>query len=150
LVLNSCQKGQLNAEGRSGAMKSIDSVGALVGRFLIAFIFIGSGLQKFTHPDMMIQYMTLGRVPWPGVSLYLAAIVEVGGGFALFLGVRTRSAALLLFLFLIPTTILFHVVPGDPMNRIEMLKNMAIMGGLLMVATQGGGALTLDNVRRPS
>ena len=131
-------------------MKSINSIGALLGRFLMGFIFIGSGLQKLGHPDMMIQYMTLARVPFPGVSLYLAAIVEVVGGFALFLGVMTRSAALLLFLFLIPTTILFHVVPGDPMNRIEMLKNMAIMGGLLMVATQGGGALTFDNARRSS
>ncbi|MFZ0887308.1 MAG: DoxX family protein [Candidatus Binataceae bacterium] len=131
-------------------MKSINSVGALVGRFLIALIFILSSLQKFTHPDMMIQYMTLARVPLPGVSLYLAAIVEVVGGLTLLLGVLTRSAALLLFLFLIPTTILFHVVPGDPMNRIEVLKNMAIMGGLLIVATQGGGALTLDNLRRSS
>ena len=131
-------------------MKSIDSVGALVGRFLIAFIFIGSGLLKFLHPEMTLEYMILARVPLPGVSLYLAAIVEVVGGFALFLGVLTRSAALLLFLFLIPTTILFHVMPGDPMNRIQVLKNMAIMGGLLMVAAQGGGALTLDNARRSS
>jgi len=131
-------------------MKSIDSVGALVGRFLIAFIFIGSGLLKFLHPEMTLEYMTLARVPLPGVSLYLAAIVEVVGGFALFLGVLTRSAALLLFLYLIPITVLFHVVPGDPMNRIQMLKNMAIMGGLLMVATQGGGALTFDNARRSS
>ena len=131
-------------------MKSIDSVGALVGRFLIAFIFIGSGLLKFLHPEMTLEYMILARVPLPEVSLYLAAIVEVVGGFALFLGVLTRSAALLLFLYLIPITVLFHVVPGDPMNRIQMLKNMAIMGGLLMVATQGGGALTFDNARRPS
>jgi putative oxidoreductase len=125
-------------------MNSLNDVGALVGRILMALIFLLSGINKFIQPAMMLAYMRMNGVPAAQPLLYLTAIVEVVGGLALLIGFRARWAALLVFLWLIPVTLMMHAIPGGQMNQVEVMKNLAIMGGLLVLASHGPGAYSID------
>jgi uncharacterized membrane protein YphA (DoxX/SURF4 family) len=88
-----------------------------------------------------------------GTSVLAAAIVfEVVGGLSVLLGYRARLGALMLIVFLVPATMIFHNPAGlEGMARqvemINMMKNFTIMGGLMMVLAFGGGPLSLDNRR---
>lgn len=125
-------------------MKSLNDIGTLVGRILLAAIFLFSALGKFTQPAMIEGYMKLNGVPAVELLLYASAIIEVVGGLLILVGFRARAGALLLFLWLIPVTIMMHAIPGGRLNQVEVLKNLAIMGGLLILATQGPGAYSVD------
>jgi putative oxidoreductase len=124
-------------------MNRINDAAALVGRVLLVLVFIGSGSQKFAHPQMFAALMAGDGVPLVTPLLYLSAIIEVGGGVLILLGIYARWLALLLFLFLIPVTIMIHIIPGGMMNQIQMMKNLAIMGGLLMLFANGPGAYSV-------
>jgi len=127
---------------------------AVPGRFLISVIFLLSGFGKIANFSNMAGYMASKGAPAPKVLLAIAAAAELAGGLSLLLGLWTRVGALGLFVFLIPTTLMFHnfwaVAAGmEQMNQqAHFLKNLAIMGGLLMVAAYGPGPLSLDSTRR--
>jgi putative oxidoreductase len=125
-------------------MNSLNKVGVLVGRILMALIFLLSGIGKFAQPAMSLAYMKMNGVPAAQPLLYLSAIIEIAGGLTLLIGFRARWAALILFLWLIPVTLMMHAIPGGQMNQVEMMKNLAIMGGLLIVAAQGAGAYSVS------
>jgi putative oxidoreductase len=74
----------------------------------------------------------------------LSVVVELLGGVMLIAGWRAELASLVMFLWMIPVTIVFHVSTGQ---TIEWEKNLAIMGGLLMVAALGPGGLSLGGGR---
>ena len=97
-----------------------------------------------TQPAMIEGYMKLNGVPAVELLLYASAIIEIVGGLLILVGFRARAGALLLFLWLIPVTIMMHAIPGGRLNQVEVLKNLAIMGGLLILATQGPGAYSVD------
>jgi putative oxidoreductase len=126
---------------------------SLVSRVLIALIFLVSGFGKLTHFGYMANIAASAGLPFPQFSLAMATVLEIGGGLALLVGFETRWVALALALFLIPTTILFHAANiGDPaqaqMQTVEVLKNLAIMGGLLKFYLDGAGSLAIDNRRK--
>ncbi|MGH7778497.1 MAG: DoxX family protein [Candidatus Binataceae bacterium] len=130
-------------------MQGLDKTGALVGRILIAAIFILSGATKLGHAAGMAGYMAAHHIPGSMAEflVYVAGIIELAGGLMLVFGFRARIAAIVLFLYLIPVTILFHIMPGGMMNQVNTMKNLAIMGGLLMVASMGPGAFSMDVMR---
>jgi putative oxidoreductase len=70
------------------------------------------------------------------VLLAAAVVLMVVGSVLVISGLRARLGAILLLLFLVPTTLLFHGDVADPQERIQLLKNLSIMGGLLMVANR--------------
>jgi putative oxidoreductase len=123
---------------------------ALVGRILLAIIFIVSGFGKITGYDGTAGYMAAKGMPMVQVLLPLTILVELGGALLLLVGFKARWAALLLFLFMIPVTLIFHAFWGLPdanaaqMQQIHFLKNLAIMGGMLMVYAFGPGTLSVD------
>lgn len=119
----------------------------LFGRLLFALIFLVSGVQKVVN--FGVQHARLEAQGFPLAVLFLvgAILVEVIGALFLIAGFRTRWAALLLFLYLIPTTLVFHSDFGDPQQAINFLKNLAIMGGLLFAAAHGPGAVSVDAQR---
>jgi putative oxidoreductase len=83
------------------------------------------------------------------VFLVAAALVELAGGLSILLGCWARLGALALFLLLIPTTLIFHdfwAYEGmDRMNQMQhFMKNLTIMGGLLMVVGLGPGSFSVD------
>ena len=116
----------------------------LIGRLLLAAIFLMSGFNKIMSPEATQQYMAAHGMPATGLFLVGAIVVEVGAGLALLLGLWTRLAATALFLFMIPTTLIFHTNFADPNQMIHFLKNLAMMGGLVYVAAYGAGQISLD------
>lgn len=118
---------------------------SLVGRILLAGMFLLSGLNKIADPGGTQQYMAAMGMTWLTGLFYVGAILlEVGGALALLLGYRARLGAWLLITFMIPTTLIFHMNFGDPNQMIHFLKNLSVLGGLLYVAAYGAGALSMD------
>jgi putative oxidoreductase len=130
-------------------MKTTSGTYFLAGRILLAAIFLISGLNKIMQPAATRGYMEQAGLPMAGLLLLLTILVEVGGGLSLLLGLYTRWGALLLFLFMIPTTLVFHRNLSDPNQMVHFLKNLAIMGGLLYVAEAGPGRISIDAKRQP-
>ena len=116
----------------------------LVGRLMIALIFLLSGTGKLTAPAATIGYIASAGLPLPHVGLVIAVLVEVGGGLALALGYRTRIAAAVLAVFSIAAALAFHHDFADQDQMIHFLKNVAMAGGLLFVAQVGAGRFSLD------
>jgi uncharacterized membrane protein YphA (DoxX/SURF4 family) len=83
-------------------------------------------------------------LPLPGLLLLGNIISQLVGASLLLLGYKTRLGAILLILFLIPTTLVFHTNFSQEMQVIAFFKNLAIIGGLLMVVYAGAGPVSLD------
>ena len=120
-----------------------------LGRIFLALLFVVSGIGKITGYAGTAAMMASKGLPVVDILLPLTIAVELGGGLLLALGWKARWAAAALFLFLIPTTLIFHQFWGiDPklvqMQKIHFLKNVAIMGGMLMVLAAGAGAWSVD------
>lgn len=130
-------------------MTSSDSLITLSGRILISVIFLISGVFKVAAYSQMVGYAAAVHLPVPNVAIALAAAVELAMGLAILAGFKTRIAAWVLFLYLIPVTFFFHnfwAVQGaaQQMQMVNFLKNAAIMGGLLVLAVNGAGAYSAD------
>lgn len=122
---------------------------ALVGRILLALIFVISGFNKIGGFEGTAGYIASKGLPMPQVLAALTIALELGGGILLVIGYKVRIVAILFFLWLIPTTFIFHKFWGiDPaqaqgqMNN--FLKNVSIMGAMLLVFAFGPGAWSVD------
>ena len=121
---------------------------SVIGRVFLGVIFLISGIHKIADPQGTQQYMIAMGMTWMTTWFYLGAVaVELAGSLSLLLGYRARAGAWLLFLFLIPTTLIFHTHFGDPNQMIHFLKNVAMAGGLLQVVAFGAGAFSVDSRR---
>ena len=125
---------------------------ALPGRVLMSVIFLLSGWMKIAHWSMMVG-MLGSKIPAPQLMLGLAVFAELAGGLSLLLGFLGRVGALGLFIYLIPTTLIFHNFwSADTAHQqeqmINFLKNLAIMGGLLVIAAYGSGPASIDAAMR--
>jgi putative oxidoreductase len=121
----------------------------LAARVLLAHIFILSGLHKIVAFAATQIYMQSAGVPAAKFFLVLAIAIEVLAGAGLLLGWATRASGLLLAAFLVPVTLVFHAFWNftgveQQQQLVEFMKNLAIMGGLLAIAAQGAGELSLD------
>ncbi|HEV2110418.1 MAG TPA: DoxX family protein [Gammaproteobacteria bacterium] len=114
----------------------------LLGRILIAAIFIASGYSKITGYAGMAQYIASLGVP--GALLPLVILWELGGGIAILLGLFTRPVALSLAVYCVLTAVLVHYHPADQMQMINFMKNLTMTGGFIYVAATGAGAFSLD------
>jgi len=128
---------------------SIIQFAPLAGRVLISAIFLLSGIGKIGDWSGTAAYMAGHGMPAAPFFLFLAIAIELAGGLSVLTGFKARWGALLLFVFLIPTTLIFHAFwAAEPeMFRMQMtnfMKNLAIMGGLLQIIAHGSGALSLD------
>jgi putative oxidoreductase len=133
---------------------SSSSVVPLFARLMISAIFVFSGLNKLMTFSMMTGFAASKGMPFPALMIGGAAAVEILGGLAVLTGFQGKIAGWILFLFLIPTTIVFHnfwALQGTERvdNMAHFMKNLAIMGGLLFLATFGPGAYSID-ARRTS
>ena len=125
-------------------MKAWMSYGPLVGRVLLAAIFLISGVGKLFDPVGTIGYINAVGLPLAEVGYALAVIVEIGGGVLLLAGYRTRIAALSLAGLTLIAAIFFHSQFADQNQFIHFMKNVAIVGGLLQVAIFGAGRVSVD------
>ena len=116
----------------------------LAARILISTIFIMAAINKSMDLLGSEQYMAAYGIPAAGILLVLSIIIEIFGGLSILLGFKAKWGAIALFIFLIPTTLIFHTEVTDQIQSIMLLKNFAMMGGLLMVANFGSGPYSLD------
>ena len=143
-------------------MRIIRLCATVLARFLLSAIFLAAGVNKIFHwheTEKLLmnvlcdwqsymgfsdsaQQCFASLTPWTPLLLILATLCELVGGLLLLLGVREKLGASLLILFLIPTTILMHqfwFVEGGlrDVQQIMFLKNLSILGGLIMVLLYG-------------
>ena len=127
---------------------------ALIGRLLLAAIFLVSGIAKLTDTPGTVAHMTAAGIPYADTLALVAGGAEVLGGIAIAIGLLTRVASLGLILFMIPTTLIFHAfwnAAGEAhmTQMVNFMKNLAIIGGLAVLMAQGAGAFSLDQrIRR--
>ena len=113
----------------------------LLGRILIAAMFIDAGVPKIGAFAATQAYMASAGVP--GALLPAVIALEVLGGIALILGYRTRIVAMAMAAFTVLAALLFHGAP-DQIQHILLMKNIAIAGGLLILTARGAGSWSLD------
>ncbi len=124
----------------------------LVGRLLLAFLFLPAGIAKIGGFAGTVGYIASKGLPLPSVGAAIAIFVEVVGGAALIAGFGTRWAALVLAGFTLVATVIFHNFWGMPpeqvmVQQLMFFKNIAVVGGLLVLAAHGAGAWSLDAKR---
>lgn len=118
----------------------------VVGRVLIATLFLLSGMGKITAYTATAGYMA--SVGVPGAILPLVIATEVLGSLAIILGWKTRIVAVLMAGFTLLTGIVFHNNFADQIQMIMFLKNVSITGAFLLLAVHGAGPLSLDRKLR--
>jgi putative oxidoreductase len=125
------------------------SVAPLLGRILICWIFIYSAWGQIVEFNFWAGRATQAGLPLGHVAIIASITIQMLGGIAVLLGAEARIAGWALFLFLIPTTLTFHqfwklsgAAATPQINNFN--RNIAIMGGLLFIATFGAGAYSVD------
>lgn len=126
-----------------------------IGRLLITYIYATSGIAKVTTWQGNIQYMSTRHLPMIPVMLAIATIIELGGSLCLITGFQARVAAFVMFLYTTALTLIFHnywafsgMLRGT--QETHFRKNLAIMGGLLILAYAGPGKWSLGKPSRPA
>lgn len=125
------------------------SRGIPLARVALAAIFLISGVGKLVGPAGAAGYIASKGLPWPMALAVGAGLLEVAGGLSVLVGLKARWGALALVGFLVPATLLFHNPVGlegfeAQAAMIDALKNVAILGGLLLLAAVGPGPLSVD------
>lgn len=121
---------------------ALSDAAKLVGRILLALMFVLGGWSKISGYSGTQQYMASAGVP--GILLPLVIIVELIGGLMIVVGYKTRLAALALFGFTIAASVLFHMNWAAPMQQLLFMKNLGIAGGFLLLFAAGAGAYSVD------
>ena len=147
--MNTLANRPVNQPFPSAVSANVADAAALVGRILLAFIFIKSGWSKIGGFDQTAAMMASKGLPMAQILLVVTIAIELGGGLLLVIGYKARWAALLFALWLIPVTLVFHKFWGIPAEQVQMqsinfFKNVAILGGMLTVFAFGPGRYSLD------
>ena len=124
-------------------------VSTLAGRVLLSAIFLTSGVSHILQWRHSTDLMEQEGVPLPNLLLVLAIVCLLLGGLSVLIGLRARLGAVLLILFLIPTTLVFHGdwtagSSGASDQMLHFMKNLGLLGGLLMVLAFGAGGFSID------
>lgn len=127
----------------------ITKFGPVIGRVLVAAIFLISGISKITGFAGTAGWMASMKLPMVEVLLVITIVIEIGGALMLILGWKARLGAAALFLWMIPVTLLFHnfwAMPADQqmIQQIMFLKNIAMMGAMLYIMAFGSGNYSID------
>ena len=131
---------------------TVKVVSTIVGRVMLATIFLMSAIGK-KIPDFSgtVEYMTVNGVPMPNVMLVGAIVFLLAGGISIVLGYKARIGSALLIVFLILATYFFHdfwtFAPDTQDFQIQMIqfmKNLGLMGAMLMIVANGSGPGSLD------
>ncbi len=123
-------------------MNNLQPWTSLLARIFLSAVFIKSGIGKIFGGAGTQQYMESSGVP--GWLLIPTIIVLLIGGLSVLVGYKARYGALALVGFLIPATLIFHNIFIDPTQEIAFMKNLGLMGGLLMVTSFGPGRISFD------
>lgn len=136
----------------AGSENALHDTFALVGRILLAWMFVPAGWGKIAGFSGTVGYASSVSLPMPEVGVAIALVIELIGGLMLLVGFKTRWAALALALFTAVASFFFHNYWAMPeaqkaMQTLMFNKNIAIVGGLLAFAAFGPGRFSLEGRR---
>jgi len=123
-------------------------VAVLLGRFFFALIFLMAGANHFSKQT--IGYAISAGVPLASIAVPLSGVLSIAGGLSILLGYRAKLGGWLIVLFLVPVTLMMHkfwLVQDPMMAQIQMIlfmKNVAMLGGALLISQFGAGPFSLD------
>lgn len=121
----------------------------LAARICLALIFINAGIKHLIGFSAFVD--TIAQKLPLALLLAVATIVfQLLGALSLVLGYKVKIGAILLILFLIPASLMFHNFIADPSQLNSFLKNLGLIGGLLLIIERGAGAVSLDMASQPS
>ena len=120
-----------------------------LGRILLCVLFITAGFGKLFTIDAFAANMASKGMPFPALFPIIAIVIELGGGVVLALGVETRVLAVLFAIYVAVASLISHPFwtmtdPARAANAIHFYKNIAIIGGFLLLAATGGGRYSVD------
>ncbi|CAM3669333.1 DoxX family protein [Polynucleobacter arcticus] len=130
-------------------MNGYQSVLNLVGRLLIATLFLPAGLAKLSGFEGTLAYFASIGIPAPVFALVATIVIEIAGSIALLVGFQTRIVAVIMAVFTLIAAVTGHAfwaAPADAVYVAQLLffKNIAVMGGLLVLASAGAGSFSID------
>lgn len=128
---------------------SYKSYVSVVARILLAIMFILSGFGKLADIQGTAAYVASGGLPFPMLLSVVVGAFELLGGIALVVGFQVRLIGLLMGLFTIVTSVVFHpywAVPADQqfVTQLLFMKNISVAGGMLLISALGAGPLSVD------
>jgi putative oxidoreductase len=129
--------------------KNLSSALSFIGRVLFVLLFLPAGIGKITGFAGTVGYINSVGLPAPELATVVALLVEILGSLCLLAGYQTRIASIVLAVFTLVATFFFHnywTAPADQAFVAQLLffKNIAVIGGLLILAAQGAGDWSLD------
>lgn len=123
----------------------MEKISQFVARIFLGQIFLLSGFFKISGYEGTQGYME--AMGLPGMLLPLVILLEVGGGLAIVAGWQTKLVSMVLAAFTLVAAVIFHSNLSDQMQMIMFMKNIAITGGLMLLAVHGAGGYSLDSRR---
>lgn len=122
---------------------------SVVGRLLLALMFILSGFGKLGNIDGTAAFIASGGLPAPTVLAAAVGALELFGGLALVAGYQVRLAGLALGLFTVAASVVFHAWWSAPaaeqyVTQLLFMKNLSVAGGMLLISALGAGPLSID------
>ncbi|HVY57598.1 MAG TPA: DoxX family protein [Xanthobacteraceae bacterium] len=157
-TFESSRRSVVEAGSRPAALGGIEGFAArhrdallLLARVLLGGIFVHSGLGKLMALDGFAASLAKAGLPLSSVLAVIGACVEFGGGLAIVFGLVTRYAAILMVLFVIAATLISHRFwelqdAARRAQEINFSKNIAIIGGFVLVFASGAGRFALDRL----
>ena len=127
-------------------MHPLRNLGLLLGRFLIAAVFIFDATVMVRSPDSTAAF--IASVGLPGQLVWLVVLCQFVGGILIVVGLWTRLSALAFAAFCVATALLFHGNLASTNEMIQAGKDLAIAGGFLFLAAAGPGAWSVEGRRR--
>ena len=129
-------------------MEWLKAFAILIGRILLIVIFLQSGIGKIGNFEGTARYMASQGMPFTNFFLVGAIFFELVGSITVIFGYFTRFGTLLLLVFLIPTTLVFHTNFADRMQMVQFMKNVSMFGGCLILLAAGAGRFSVDYLLR--
>ncbi len=131
-------------------LDSFKSPLVLVGRIMLALMFVLSGFDKLIHVSATAGYIASVGLPMPAVLTVLSGLLELIGGLAIMTGFWARWAALALGFFTLVASVLFHPywsVPADQqmVTQLLFMKNISVVGGMFILAALGPGPASMGS-----
>jgi putative oxidoreductase len=122
---------------------------SVVGRLLLALMFIVSGFGKLGNIEGTAAFIASGGLPAPTLLAAAVGALELFGGLALVVGYRVRLAGIALALFTVAASVVFHAywsAPADQqyVTQLLFMKNISVAGGMLLISALGAGPLSID------
>ena len=117
---------------------------ALIGRIAVALIFVINGATKAFNFEPLWHTLNLKGIPMAPAVAILVIIIELGGGLALMLGFNAKFFSMIMTVYMVILTAVFHPIWSDLTLYQDFLKDLAVIGGLLMINSHGAGKSSVD------